>query len=189
MISSKELFNIIREYKTSDNTIKRVRSIFTQNDIRYSDPEYEAIVAGFLDNNAISIEEKGLEKRPVNVSNIEGPQKEMKALIIDFLKQSGYKIVSIERGFMGGIPDVLAKKGDLIVAVECGPCTIRKAIDYLENENTSLWIVRPEDEKYGLFIVSKSRSWNAFLKFHRKNELKVHRKHMEGVWKEFYPGS
>jgi hypothetical protein len=179
MISSKELFNTMKEYKASQNTIKKVQDIFLQGDIRYSDPEYEAIVAGFIDNNAVSIEKKTLEKIPIDTFNIRGPQKGMKAAAIGFLRKLGYEIVSIERGFNGVIPDVLAKEGDSIVALECGPCGIRKAINYLEKDKTSLWIMRPEGDKYELFIVSKSVSWDAFLRFHRKFQSERVREHVE----------
>ena len=42
MISSKELFNVIKEYRATEKTIKKVQDIFLQRDVRYSDPEYEA---------------------------------------------------------------------------------------------------------------------------------------------------
>src|SRR4030042_1377560 len=101
-----------KAYRTRYKTIDKVNDIFTQGDIRYTDSEYEVVVAGFVENKAISIRKKTLKKTPVKIAGIRGPQKGMKAFAIRLLKGSGYKIASIERGFMGGIPDVLAKKGE-----------------------------------------------------------------------------
>lgn len=183
MINSKDLLDKINEYKATQDTITKVHDIFLQGDSRYSDPEYEAIVAGFIDNDAITLREKTLEIKNVDVNNIRGPQKEMKSIAIGQLEGTGHEIVSIERGFMGGIPDVLARKGDSMIAVECGPCTIRKAVDYLENDNTSLWIIRPNNKQHELFIISKSSSWDAYLKFHKNLELQNQKKHIENAFR------
>ena len=183
MINSEGLYNIIKEYGTNKNTIDKIQNIFLQGDSRYSDPEYEAMVSGFLDNNAISIEERKIEKKIVNTNNIKGPQKQMKATVIGILRNIGYKIISMERGFMGGIPDVLARKGDFFIAVECGPCNVRKAIDYLENDNTSLWIIRPERNKYSLFVLSKSASWNTFYEFYKKTQFERIREYVEAAFR------
>jgi hypothetical protein len=163
--------SLIKTYKTKYKTIDRINDIFTQGDIRYTSTEYEVIVAGFVENKAISIRKKTLKKTPVKTAGIRGPQKEMKAFGIRLLKDLGYRIVSIERGFMGGIPDVLAKKGEEIVAVECGPCAIRKAVDYLQRPKTSLWIIQPEGENYRFFTVTKSIAWDSFFEFHMSFQL------------------
>lgn len=163
--------SLIKTYRTKYKTIDKVNDIFTQGDIRYTDSEYEVIVAGFVDNKAISIKKKTLKKIPVKTAGIRGPQKEMKAFAIGLLKDLGYRIVSIERGFMGGIPDVLARKGQETVAVECGPCAIRKAIDYLGQPKTSLWIIQPEGEDYRFFTVTKSIAWNSFFEFHKSFQI------------------
>jgi len=176
-------FSLIRTYRTRFKTIEKINEIFRQGDIRYMEGYYDVIVADFLDNNAISIKKKTLKKAPIQTKGIRGPQKEMKAFAIKLLKDLGYEIVSIERGFMGGIPDVLMRKGEEIIAVECGPCAIRKAINYLEKPNTSLWIIQPEGENYRLFIVKRSVVWDSFFEFHSSTQISTLRDLIEKAFK------
>lgn len=160
----------MQAYGTSIKTAERVRDIFVQGDVRYSDPWSEVAVAGFVDNKAITISKKRLDAISTK-SDVRGPQKEMKNVAINVLKRSGYEIEAIECGFMGGIVDVLAKKDNSIVAVECGPCTVRKAIDYLKRDSSALWIIRPNRGLYDLFVIKRGKERGRFIAKHEKYQL------------------
>jgi hypothetical protein len=170
-------------YNASRKTMNKVNDIFTSGDIRYSDPEHEAIVAGFINNNAIVIDREQIkEKRKVNLKNIKGPQKEMKALAIDLLMKNGLKIKGIEIGFGGGIVDVLGAGNEKTIPIECGPCNMRKAIDYLERENTELWIIKPEERGYVLYTIKRSDNWDTMIKKHKSRQIKEIRRAVEKVF-------
>jgi len=157
--------DLITKYKASQKTISRVNEIFCQADIRYADLEYEVIVAGFLDNDAISINEKLVTLEPTKMNGIKGPQKGLKSVAIKLLEASGFNVVDLEKAFSGGIADIIARnKSGESIAVECGPCTIRKAIEYLEKPKNTLWILT-----YGgiLYEVKRGSSWNAFHRFYK----------------------
>ncbi|MBU1135441.1 MAG: tyrosine-type recombinase/integrase [Nanoarchaeota archaeon] len=180
----RDIIETVTDYKASGKTMNKINDIFTQGDGRYLDPEYEAIVAGFIDRNAIKMEKKKIFKTPLETKNIRGPQKEMKSIVIAILKERGYKIVSIERGFMGGIPDVLAKKDDKTIAVECGPCNMIKAISYLEKDNTNLWILKPDGKGHILYTIRRSDSWNDFIKFHRERQINKAKQYIDIAFPE-----
>ena len=159
-------------YGASKETMHRVNEIFTDGDRRYLDPEYEAIVAGFIDNNAITIDKKDVGKPSNILTNIKGPQKDMKAVAMELLKKGGYEIKGIEIGFLGGIADVIGGNEEKTIPVECGPCNIRKAIDYLEKENTELWIIKPADNGYVLYSVKRSDNWDMMIKRYQSIQFK-----------------
>ena len=165
---------LIEEYKTSQKTISRINEIFAQGDIRYADVEYEVIVAGFLDNKAITIEEKpvvyGAGK---SEAAVKGPQKDLKKIAINLLENNGFQVENFEKQFHGGIADIIAKnKNGEWIGVECGPCVIRKAIDYLEKPDTKLWVLTPGGI---LFEVKRGENWYSFHDFYisKQNEEKT----------------
>jgi len=167
------VLDVIKDYKIRIRTMDLVHDVFIQNDMRYLDPLMEAYVAGFIDNNAIKIQQEFVKHRVINTNNIKGPQKEMKSIAIDLLKKRGYEVVSIEKQFMGGIPDVLMQSKGKTIAIECGPCGLFKGIDYLENDKTELFILKPVERGYNLYKVSRSKNWHKMIKYHRKKELGV----------------
>ena len=135
--------------------------IFTEGDIRYADDEYEIILSGFVNNKAIIIEELPVSdyKGPNTELTIKGPQKNLKSIAITLLEKGGFSIIDMEKSFGGGIADILAEgDGGIRIAVECGPCSMRKGIDYLENPDTSLWIVRHNI----LYIIKRGPCWNDY---------------------------
>ena len=64
--------------------------------------------------------------------------------------------------------DILAINNDnKTILIECGPCRLWKAIDYLE-EDAELWITR-DDDKTELFILTKGENWDNQLKEFNNN--------------------
>lgn len=174
----------MQKYGASKKTMNEVSEIFIQNDVRYSDPRFEAIVAGFIDNGAIKTRMVSVNRVITHEFDVRGPQKLMKRVVIQLLYERGYNIVAMERAFMGGIVDVLAQLDDSFIAVECGPCVVMKAIDYLMNENTVLWVVRPVGGYYEIFIVERDKSWNDFIKHHKNIELADMKRYVKSAFND-----
>ncbi len=156
---------LIETYRAFPKTIEDVNEIFTQGDIRYADLDYEVIVAGFIDNGAISIGKRKVNIEPTAGEEFKGPQKDLKFAASEVLRMTGFRISGVEKAFAGGIADILARntKGESI-AVECGPCNIRKAVDYLEVEGNRLWIITRDGN---LSEVKRGAKWDSFFKFYQ----------------------
>jgi len=168
--------------------IERLGEIFTDTDPRYIDPWNERVLGSFIKLKAIIIEEKKIKKETkiktekLNLKGIKGPQKELKAIARHLLKDSGYRIAAYERGFMGGIVDVLAKdKNGKTIAVECGPCRLTKAIDYLENPEAELWIVKKD--RY--FKIKRGINWRNIHTAYRKRLLETLKKTVKRAFSTF----
>jgi len=173
-MNSAYLASVIAAYGASEETMLSIRDIFMQGDIRYSDPEHEAIVAGFIDNDAVSVSKTHISKthathRELPLSDIKGPQKRAKALARAVLQERGYERLVFERAFGGNIPDILAE-GRETIAVECGPCSFRKAVDYLDY-GAVLWIIKPASTGYDLHEIRRSTNWEKFIMFHKKRSM------------------
>ncbi len=174
---------MFRVYNTSFATVKKMIDIFFQGDFRYLDLYREIIVAGFIDNKAISMEQEIINPEKIKKSNIKikGPQKDIKQIAVGLLKESGFKIEGFEIWIRGGIVDLLASKENRQIAVECGPCRIDKSIDYLEIPNTDLWILtrKNENSEHILFKITRGKNWAKFLEYHKKYKLDKGRKQIE----------
>ena len=112
--------------------------IFIQGRASYFHSINQAIIDNFIERNAISYSVLKLDYSDISTKGIQGPQKKMKSVATNKLKEMSYEIVAYETGFRGGIVDILAKKGNHTIAVECGSCRTGKLIDYLERDKTSL---------------------------------------------------
>lgn len=165
--------------KVSDKSIALIEDIFQQGDARYEDYPRVAMVASFLDNKAIEIEKisitgiKNLSKE--ELKDIKPPQQYYKFVGKKLLEEKGYELVGFEIPFCGGIADILAENPlkKEAIAVECCPCRIDKAIKYLENKNTILWILSLgktglPDEEIPLFIVKRGPNWDKYFKIYKK---------------------
>jgi len=164
--------------------VERLGEIFTDTDPRYIDPFNEYVLGIFIKQKAIIIEEKkiNIKTEELNLKGIKGPQKELKAIARHLLKDSGYRITAYERGFMGGIADVLANdKNGKTIAVECGPCRLTKAIDYLENTEAELWIVK----KDRMYVVKRGDNWGKIHTAFKKQQLEDMRKAVDRAFKDF----
>lgn len=150
-----------------------VEDIFQQGDERYNDTQSAVDVAEFIDNNAIIIEKVEIDAIKIPKKEIEsiiGPQQYYKALAKLFLDKKGYKFIGYERNFPGGVVDILAEDNlGNTIAIECCSCRISKAIAYLEEENTILWVLSLSNElveatKFPLFIIKRGPNWDKVYK-------------------------
>lgn len=161
---------------------KRIEEIFYQGDIRYNDPYKEPWVKFFFKNRAIAIEKETINKIFKKTRmKIKGPQKELKAFSIGLLKERGFEIKGFEIQIPGGIVDVLAKNKNKQIAIECGPCRIDKAIDYLEIPNTELWILTKGKTKNNYIIhkITRHEDWEKVLNFYKEYTFEQLRKSMK----------
>ncbi|NIO22974.1 MAG: hypothetical protein GTN38_03020, partial [Candidatus Aenigmarchaeota archaeon] len=144
-MKDEDLFKI---YNTSFESVERIMGIFFQGDFRYLHLQNEIAIAGFIDNKAISIKQERLKEKDIKKSKMKmkGPQQDIKQAAIGILKDRGFNIKGFEINIRGSIVDVLATKKNRQIAMECGPCRVDKAIDYLEIPNTELWILTRKNE-------------------------------------------
>lgn len=164
--------------KTSEKTIALVQDIFEQGDSRYFDLRSATIVAIFLENKGIEIIKTFIKSyiQPSGdeLNDIHPPQQYYKAIGKKWLEKSGYKVLDFELPFCGGIADILADhtvKNER-VAVECCSCRTDKAIDYLEEKNTVLWVMSLKktglpEEDIPLFIIKRGPNWDECLKVYK----------------------
>ncbi len=154
---------LISKYKTNSDTAKKVNQIFSQGKAAFSDPEYEVIVAGFMQNQAIEglFERIQLDRLGLKVMPADQGQ-----LAIALLTKAGYDIVATDKDLAGEVMDVIARKpgSDDVAVIKCGPATVRKLIGYLERPNTSILILDPQ---YRLFTFRRGPNWDSFMDFHK----------------------
>ena len=165
-----------------NDTERLIESIFPQGDTRYNDFYAEEIVASFIKMNGIQIDKRIIKKEKItkkDLQNINGPQRLPKAIATKLLKKEGFDFIGYERKFMGGIADVLAvNKQNNKVVVECYSCRTMKAIDYLEHEDTILWIMSSQDsqeflnETFSLFILKRGTEWDRCIQEYKKEKIK-----------------
>ena len=86
-MNSTYLAGLIDAYGASEKTMLKVRDVFMQGDSRYADPEHEVIVAGFMDNGAMSVSETHVTQKPIKNSRIRGPQKGLKTIAKALLEE------------------------------------------------------------------------------------------------------
>lgn len=188
-MNKNDAVELVVKYGASIETIESVRVLFGQGDSRYENFFNCAIVAGFLDNKAVVIEEKSA---PESISSVKldendlifaiEPQREDKIEAIKLLKSLGLDLEGAEIRFRGGVVDVLGRSKDKTIAIECGPCRVSKVVDYLECEDTELWLIQVDFwQTRKFFVVSRGPNWKNFFDFHSKTEIENTKKAMEGV--------
>jgi hypothetical protein len=183
-MKNEELFKV---YNTSFDTVEKIIDIFFQGDFRYLNLHKEIVVSGFIDNKAICIEQENVK---INVPEkprmiIKGPQKDIKQAAIELLENNGFEINGFEIQIRGGIVDILASKENRQIAMECGPCRVDKAIDYLEIPNTELWILtrKNKSSEHILFKITRGENWFNFLEHHKKYQFNYNKKSIENAFK------
>ena len=163
--------------KPSQKSVGLIEDIFMQGDSRYRDNWAAYMVASFLENKGIKIEKRLItsDDNPseAELRRIPGPQQIYKLTGKKLLESEGYKVVSFERPFCGGRVDILAKhvNNGHIIALECCSCRITTVFDYLQQENTSLWIISlgtglPEDS-LPLYIINKGPNWDKCIELYK----------------------
>ncbi|MBN1896166.1 MAG: tyrosine-type recombinase/integrase [Candidatus Aenigmarchaeota archaeon] len=164
-----EYNRILEKYRTNKETAGKVSQIFSQGNSELSDSEYEAIVAGFMQNNAVA----GMfEHVPANSLGLPVMPKDTKSLAVAILIKKGFDIVTKDKDIAGEVADFIARHpqtGEVIV-FKCGPAMVRKVLSYLERPNTSLWIL---DHNSRLFTFRRGPNWDSFLAFHKGAENHV----------------
>lgn len=164
-----------------------VSDVFVQDNRGNIDTKNQEIAANFITRGAVSIKDEILNETNVEIQDIHGPQKEMKALAIKLLKECGFRVLAIERGFEGGIVDVLGGRGKELIAVECGPCRISKLIGYLQRENTALWVIKPHNNGYILYEFNRGKNWDKIINLYekwQKGEVEQARTYIEKAFEE-----
>lgn len=153
--------------KTKQEAEDLVFHVFLQGDMRNFDGYYFDLLADFIINRAINIEKEvfSLENEPLN-SNIKikvyGAQQTMKINALKILKIKNLDFKGFEMPFLDYKTDILASKDNKTILIECGPCRLWKAINYLE-EGAELWVTRDDDETE-LFIITRGENWDSQLK-------------------------
>ncbi len=99
-------------------------------------------------------------------------------MAVELLENNGFNVEGYEIWIRGGIVDILAKKENQQIAMECGPCRIDKAIDYLEIPNTELWILPRQEisKNVTIFKIIKGENWDWVLNRKKKYVLEETRK-------------
>lgn len=169
-----------------EEALDLVYNVLNQGDSRYNAPENEEVLANFLLNSAIILEEK-------NIPSIDLSKKKLKDLLTEvqwsqkfiakeLLKLEGFKEqnISFEKRLLGYQPDILAKSESKFIVVECCSCKTKKVIDFLE-EVDEVWVITkgytPEEnpidkaEAMMWFVFRKGKNWKRMLEVHKKEIL------------------
>lgn len=154
----------------SMKTIRMIEDIFQQGDPRYEDFDNALMVATFLQGDAIKITKEWVTDIEVTNKEMKGvtsPQQDYKVIARRLFEKKGYEFAGYEVSIHGGRVDILAKKNNEILAVECCACRINKAIHVLERENTVLWILSYNIgefpiKKLPLYIVKRGPNWGKY---------------------------
>lgn len=173
---------LIFRYKPTRKALDMVDDIFTQGDIRYSDPWGRIVTAGFIANGALSLSSRILNEPETLKIPVKGPQKELKRMAAWLLKEKGFDF-RFEVSVTGGRPDVIGTRGKERILIECGPCRIDKPIQYLETPNTVLWVLKPESKGTVLYEISRGKRWSSFFSFHTKEQIKGLKEAVDNVRK------
>lgn len=155
---------LLDKYRTTKETAAKVRQIFSQGKSEFSDPEYEAIVAGFMQNSAVA----GMfEHVPANSLGLPVLPTDGKSMGVALLTKRGYDIITKDKDIAGEVADFIAKhpQTDEVVVLKCGPAMVKKVLSYLDRPNTSLWIL---DHNNRLFTFKRGPEWDSFMTFHKE---------------------
>lgn len=174
--------------KNYQEAMNLVYNILNQGDSRYNAPEDEKILAGFLINEAIFLEENPFPRmeepnqEDISKHSVQGWEKQIAQAI---LKTKGFDNTEIffEKRFYGYVPDVLAEKESLTIIVECCSCKTSKIIDYLSKAE-EVWVLtrgekpweeKPLFDKMQWFVFKRGSNWERiYSSFQKKTteELK-----------------
>ena len=169
------MIDLSDKLKVSDKNIDLIEDIFEQGDSRYVDDNSAILVAYFLENSGIEIENDKIlgvdSPSESDLKRISGPQQFHKFLGKKHLEEKGYEVVGFEMLVKGGRADILAKNfsKNETVAVECCACRTDKAIEYLRKENTILWVISLSekgslDKEIPVFIIKRGPNWDKCIK-------------------------
>ncbi len=164
----------MKRYGATRETMDMVNDIFIQGDNRYDDFLAQASVAGFIANDALSIDSKTLkDPKSKDISDIKGPQQDLKRIAAHLLRKRGFTVQGCEISGSGGTADMVGVKGKKRILVECGPCRIDKPVCYLESPDIVLWVLTPCPTGVIFHEITRGQRWEEFLKFHKEEERKM----------------
>jgi hypothetical protein len=153
---------ILKAYGASRETAGKVNRIFSQGSQRHADPQYEAVVAGFIENNAI----EGLFEtiNPDSLGIVVHPA-DRKAVAMAVLDRKGFEVMAKDKDVGDEIVDAIARRPGTqqAVVMKSGPASVSKVISYLERPETSLWIL---DHDNRLFMFSRGPNWDKMIGVH-----------------------
>jgi len=162
--------------QTTLNNIKiskpNIEDIFAQGNPRYYNPEEINILNQFIKEKAIQVTVHSIPKvkdaTSIKLSKIRKPQQHMKYLALNILKKEGatVKVFPFEQMHLRCRADILAEINDKIIAVECGPCRISKALQYLDDKNTELWIITNYLNNQSFHKVKRGPNWSTVKQKH-----------------------
>jgi hypothetical protein len=170
--------------KTLEEAENLIFDILNQGDSRYNNFKEEELLASFLLNQDIFLDEVSIPfiNKPSPEELIQHSiQKEEKYIAKFLLKLQGFndKEIFYEMELKGSRPDVYAEKEATSIIVECCSCRVSKIIDFL-SEVQEVWILtrgetpweeKPLFEKMKWFIFRKGLTWEkAYLQL-TKNKL------------------
>jgi len=151
-------------------------NVLNQGDSRYNDSEGEEILADFLINKAVTIEQREIPyveippEDKTEVCYLKEVQWGEKSLAKALLKLEGFSDseIKFERRFMDSRPDVITESEKKLISVECCSCRISKIINFLSDAD-ELWIItrgipsweKPLSKDYlaEWFIFQKGPNW------------------------------
>ena len=197
--------NRMPEFKDEEEVYDWIIENVTQNDVRYY-PFLEEIapLISFIYNKGISIEERNLPKieKPSQeeINKIKEPQKYYKYIALKLIELENINInkINFESTFQGRRVDVYVASDNKIILIECCSCGVPKVINYLENEDVELWIIKKgkfpwkdyvESEESRLIIFKRGENWKENYekyKFYREARFKDIQEAYEKVIKEMY---
>jgi len=143
----------------------KILDLFTQSDSRYFHPDLAASVSAFVKAGAILIQKQACVDPIETNIHVVKPQVETKKLAISAIKREGAELVGFERTVPGGKVDVLARASDKNILIECGPCRIDKAINYLREKDTELWLIAGPylNAESTFYKVTRGANWNSVI--------------------------
>jgi hypothetical protein len=157
---------LIEAYKTTKEIAGKVSQIFSQGRSEFSDPEYEVVVAGFMQNQAL---EGMFERVKLGELGLKVMPTDQKSLAIALLTKRGYDIVATDKDLAGDVMDIIARKPESgeVVVMKCGPAFPKKMLGYLERPGTEMWILDPQ---YRLFMFRRGQNWDSFMAYHKEQQ-------------------
>ena len=144
----------------------KLEEIFLLGDSRYDLINLSKIYS-FFSENALSMEKEEIEKvdKTFNIEEVDGPQKLQKSYALKLLKEKNLGFEGFEVDLGWGRTDILACDRDKqLVAIECGPCRLNKAINYFRIENLKeLWLIHIYSDEKTLYIIKRGVNWERQL--------------------------
>jgi hypothetical protein len=173
-------------------TPEEIDLLLRDEDYRYSDPHGAVLLAVFINSGAVNLIRRGIGyiKPPAEneLKKIKPPQQALKYLALNLFKKERVEFEHCDDVYVaGGKPDIIGKKDDKTILVECGPCRINKVIDFLQKLNTELWhVTNKSGEGAFVNIFSRGPKWDSIYKNYKDASFKDVQEEYQKVVGSFY---